>query len=382
MTETVRAEPLRVLVCDDQIDVREALRLMLKGAGYKAETAESPAAALVAVERQQFDAILIDMNYSRDTTSGEEGLQLLKDLLEREVEAPVIVMTAWSSVDLAVEAMRRGAADFVQKPWDNARLLNTVYKQAQQAADRTRAEKERKSELDLARHVQQRLLPQKFRELETLAYSGRCIPAQQVGGDYFDFFDFGADQLGFVLADVSGKGIAGAMLMANLQATFRSQSALAVRNPVAMLESVHKLFYASTPTQFFVTLFFGIYDDRRRELRYVNCGHPAALLVRGDGTLEKLEAGALPLAIFEDWSGVEGKVAIGAGDTLLAFSDGAMEAGIEDGKELGEDGLAGVLQAHAREPVEAVIDGVIRAANAISHDHLADDLTLIALRGL
>ncbi|MBX9594492.1 MAG: serine/threonine-protein phosphatase, partial [Roseomonas sp.] len=88
------------------------------------------------------------------------------------------------------------------------------------------------------------------------------------------------------------------------------------------------------------------------------------------------------LAIFEDWSGVEGKVAIGAGDTLLAFSDGAMEAGIEDGKELGEDGLAGVLQAHAREPVEAVIDGVIRAANAISHDHLADDLTLIALRGL
>ena len=134
----------------------------------------------------------MDMNYSRDTTSGDEGLDLLDKLLARDGSVPVIVMTAWSSVDLAVEAMRRGAVDFIQKPWDNAALLATIEKQANRSKERKKA----KSELEIARHVQQRMLPQHSQALKTVTFGGRCVPAREIGGDYYDFLELGAGTAG------------------------------------------------------------------------------------------------------------------------------------------------------------------------------------------
>ncbi|HZT33758.1 MAG TPA: sigma-54 dependent transcriptional regulator [Bryobacteraceae bacterium] len=112
----------RILIADDQPDVLEALRFLIKGEGYQCEAAASPAGILEAVESRDFDAVLMDLNYTRDTTSGQEGLDLLSRVQRMDGTLPVIVMTAWGSVDLAVEAMRRGARDFIQKPWENARL--------------------------------------------------------------------------------------------------------------------------------------------------------------------------------------------------------------------------------------------------------------------
>ncbi len=111
-----------ILIADDQPDVLEALRFLVKGEGYVAETVNSPAAAIDAAESREFDTVLMDLNYTRDTTSGQEGLELLQRIQALDTTLPVIVMTAWGSVELAVEAMRRGARDFIQKPWDNARL--------------------------------------------------------------------------------------------------------------------------------------------------------------------------------------------------------------------------------------------------------------------
>jgi DNA-binding NtrC family response regulator len=116
----------RVLIADDQQDVLEALRLLLKAEGFEIETVSSPAAVVAAVAAKEFDVVLMDLNYARDTTSGHEGLELLARLQQIDATLPVVVMTAWGSVDLAVEAMRRGARDFVQKPWENARLLATL----------------------------------------------------------------------------------------------------------------------------------------------------------------------------------------------------------------------------------------------------------------
>jgi DNA-binding NtrC family response regulator len=124
----------RILVADDQQDVLEAMRLLLKGEGYQLETATSPAAALNAIESRDFDAVIIDLNYTRDTTSGQEGLDLLSKIQSLDPLLPVVVMTAWGSIDLAVEAMRRGARDFIQKPWDNARLLAIVSTQTELSA--------------------------------------------------------------------------------------------------------------------------------------------------------------------------------------------------------------------------------------------------------
>src|SRR5437667_4510548 len=123
----------KILIADDQADVLAALRLLLKAERFQIETACSPAGVLRVIDSQELDVILIDLNYARDTTSGSEGLDLLSRIRVVDPTLPVVVMTAWGSVDLAVEAMRRGARDFIQKPWDNARLLAVVRTQVELA---------------------------------------------------------------------------------------------------------------------------------------------------------------------------------------------------------------------------------------------------------
>ena len=131
----------RILVADDQPDVREALRLLLKAEGYRIEAVSNPGAALAALETQDFDILLIDLNYARDTTSGREGLELLSRIQAIDSSLPVIVMTAWGSVEIAVEAMRRGARDFVQKPWENQRLLSILRTQLELSRALRRSER-------------------------------------------------------------------------------------------------------------------------------------------------------------------------------------------------------------------------------------------------
>src|SRR6185503_15548373 len=174
MAVPAAARPYRVLICDDQADVLHALRLLLKGQGYEAVTVDSPRALLQEARSGEFDLILADLNYARDTTSGEEGLDLLQGLESQGNTAPVIVMTAWGSIDLAVEAMRRGACDFVQKPWDNERVLAAIRKQAD-------SERRRQSELEIAATVQQKLFPRAARQLVSIDYAGQCVAARGVG---------------------------------------------------------------------------------------------------------------------------------------------------------------------------------------------------------
>jgi sigma-B regulation protein RsbU (phosphoserine phosphatase) len=367
---------LRILVGDDQPDILEALRLLLKGAGYQNVLVDSPQALLRAARAEPFDLILMDLNYARDTTSGEEGLDLLSNLEAQDNAAPVIVMTAWSNVDLAVEAMRRGACDFVQKPWDNARLLGAIRKQAVEASARIKADRRVKSELEIAHNVQQKLFPHQTRQLASIDYAGRCVPAREVSGDYYDFLDVGEGGLGFVLADVSGKGIGAALLMANLQACFRSQPQDALQHPAALLRSVNKLFYESTPPETFATLFFAHYDDRERRLRYANCGHPPPILVRADGAVERLSATATVLGVFSTWISEEKIVHLKPGDTLVIFSDGVTEAGIESGAEFGEDGLLALMRANADTPAETLVNQIVDAVTGEKHD----DVTVVAVR--
>lgn len=136
-----KPEPVRILVADDQTDVREALRLLLKAEGYAIETVSNPTAALESVQGGQFDIMLMDLNYQRDTTSGREGMDLLSQIQAIDSKLPIVVMTAWGSVELAVEAMRRGAGDFIQKPWDNARLLSIIRNQVELYRAMRRAER-------------------------------------------------------------------------------------------------------------------------------------------------------------------------------------------------------------------------------------------------
>jgi sigma-B regulation protein RsbU (phosphoserine phosphatase) len=386
VTAPPAAKPYKVLICDDQPDVLEALRLLLKGQGWQAVTADSPAALLRTARTGGFDLILADLNYTRDTTSGQEGMDMLASLEEQGNTAPVVVMTAWGNVDLAVEAMRRGACDFIQKPWDNNRLLATIRKQAE-------PERRRHSELEIAANVQQKMFPRKLQRLDSLDYAGHCVPAREVGGDYYDFLDASlvtqSDRttsplraIGFVLADVSGKGVPAALLMANLQACFRSQAPEALQRPSAMLRIVNKHFYESTTAERFATLFFGVYDDRTRKLRYVNCGHCPPFLLRANGEIDRLGPTATPLGAFADWKCREAEAELRVGDTLLLYSDGVTEAGIEGAEEFGEDRLTHALRVNQWQPAEALVQAVVDDVADFSAGSRSDDVTVVGLRGI
>jgi DNA-binding NtrC family response regulator len=169
----------RILIADDQQDVLDALRLLLKGHGYSIETVNSPADLLAAVARQEFDILLIDLNYARDTTSGREGLDVLSRLREMEDAPPVVAMTGWATVGLAVEAMQYGVSDFVEKPWTNTRLLEILRKQIgvgrEQRESRRRAaeearealihQQEQEREIAEAKAIQEKLLPREIRQM-------------------------------------------------------------------------------------------------------------------------------------------------------------------------------------------------------------------------
>jgi len=369
------AKPYKVLVCDDQPDVLEALRLLLKGQGWQAVTADSPSALLRAARGGGYDLILADLNYTRDTTSGQEGMDLLASLEAQGNTAPVVVMTAWGNVDLAVEAMRRGACDFVQKPWDNNRLLATIRKQVE-------PQRRRHSELEIAANVQQKLFPRKLLRLDSLDYAGHCLPAREVGGDYYDFLDASDGAIGFVLGDVSGKGVPAALLMANLQACFRSQTPEALRRPTDTLRVVNQHFLESTSAERFATLFFGIYDDRTRNLRYVNCGHCPPILLRASGEIDHLQPTATPLGAFANWKCREAEAKLGVGDTLLLYSDGVTEAGIEGEEEFGEERLTHALRVNQWQPAEALVQAIVEDVTEFSAGSRSDDVTVVGLRGI
>jgi sigma-B regulation protein RsbU (phosphoserine phosphatase) len=265
------------------------------------------------------------------------------------------------------------AASQVGVAIENIRLV-------EQMADRIEVERRADREMEIARQVQTKLFPQKMPVLETLEYIGGCIQARAVGGDYYDFLDLGPGRLAIVLADISGKGISAALLMANLQANLRSQSALAIDDLSKLLCAVNHLFYESTAPEHYATLFFATYEDDTRRLRYVNCGHNPPLVVSNTGEVRRLEATAMVLGLFDRWSCEKGEVQLEPGDTLVAFSDGVTEATSDDGEEFGEARLIATLRAKRRQSIVSLHEDVFSTVKHFSGGEQEDDITLVAVR--
>jgi catechol 2,3-dioxygenase-like lactoylglutathione lyase family enzyme len=180
-------------------------------------------------------------------------------------------------------------------------MTQAVESQRRATAQKLESERRAAHELEIAKQVQARLFPQIFPPLRTLDYAGACIQARQVGGDYYDFLNLGQERLGMVLGDISGKGIAGALLMANLQANLRSQCIAGLDDTQRLLRCVNQLFYDNTADNAYATLFFAEYDDQAQRLRYANCGHLSGLLLRGDNSLERLDSTSTVLGLFKEW---------------------------------------------------------------------------------
>jgi sigma-B regulation protein RsbU (phosphoserine phosphatase) len=377
------SEPIRTLIADDQPDVLAALGLLLKSEGYQTEEASSPAAVLDALRQRDFDVVLMDLNYARDTTSGQEGLDLISRIQEMDNTLPVVAMTAWGSIELAVEAMRRGVCDFVLKPWDNRRLLETLKKQIEQRTARSDARTPRRlvSELKDAREIQHDLLPGSVREIPGFKVAQSWRPAREVGGDYYDVIRLGS-QTAVCIGDVAGKGMPAALLMSNVQAVVKAYAAEGVE-PHELCDKVNQFICANVGHQRFVTFFYALLESETRRLVYANAGHAAPILVpasaRGREDFSYLSDGGAVLGIFDDWKYEQSEVRLSSGDRLLLFTDGITEARNAKGDEFGEERLAELLFQFKHLDVQQLNSLILDAVTGFCRGEFHDDSTLVLL---
>jgi sigma-B regulation protein RsbU (phosphoserine phosphatase) len=357
--------PAKILIADDQPHVGEALRLALRDEGFQIELAGSPAAVVTAVQARTFDLALLDLNYARDTTSGREGIELIEQLRVLDCDLAIVVMTAWGSVEIAVQALQRGAGDFIQKPWDNAALRRILHTQISlgraRRTERTRLRQDEREWAD-ARQTQQGMLPRALPELPGFQLAAAYRPARALAGDYYDVLALDAAHALICIGDVAGKGVPAALVMSNLQAAVKAYAGKDC-SPVELCRRVNRILCENCEPGRFVTFFCGVLDTAKSTFTYVNAGHNPPLVARPNGSVLKLADGGPVLGEFPDWSAAQGQITLAPGDRLAFYTDGITEAEDADGHEFGEARLvdllakyrgAGAGELHARLLAEAV----------------------------
>lgn len=381
MAEVLANMPPRVLIADDQPDVLAALHLLLKNEGFQIETVTSPAAVLDALSGGAFDVVLIDLNYARDTTSGREGLDLLSEIRALNRTLPVVVMTAWGSIELAVEAMQGGSGDFIQKPWDNAHLLSVLRKQllaGNALRQQQQAAEARERELNDAREIQRGLVPRTIPQLQGCELAAVWQSAREVGGDYFDVLKFDEHSAALCIADVMGKGLPAALLMSNVQAAVRTLASLEL-STAALCGQLNRLVCQNVDAGRFVTFFYCLLDTARKRLIYTNAGHNAPWLVRRDGSYLSLHEGGLVLGLLPESEYHFGEIELQPGDRLVMFTDGVTEAHNTNDEEYGEQQLLQLLRENRTLGAQLLQHEISQAVQQFSQGELADDTTLIVV---
>jgi sigma-B regulation protein RsbU (phosphoserine phosphatase) len=375
-----RRDPVRprILVADDQADVVAALRLLLRSAGLDADAASSVQEVRDRLTVGEYDLLLMDLNYARDTTSGREGLELLTEVHSRNKLLPIIVMTGWGSIETAVEAMRRGARTFVHKPWENATLTATVKRELDEAAARRQADAFATRELEHAQLIQRALLPTPLPQIDGCEMAALWKPASDFGGDCYDMLRFSKSRLGLSIADVAGKGLPAALLMSNLQASVRAFATDDAR-PEDITTRVNRALCRHTPLDRFVTFFYAMLDTDRKTLTCSNAGHNPPILVHSDGSVSRPSAGGMVLGVIQDTVYTQTEMPLRPGDRLVLFTDGITEAGTLDGAEFGDERLVDTVVRHRHEPANRILDATFDEVSRFTGGAFADDATLISV---
>jgi len=395
LSRQVETMQTRILIADDQPDVLRALHLLLKGHGYETETVSSPAELLEAIAHREFDLLLMDLNYARDTTSGREGLDLLAQLNLIESVPPIVVMTGWATVSIAVEAMRRGVTDFVEKPWTNAKLLEILQKQI--ALGRERRESARRTvrqnqahqeiasllqeqdrEIAEARSIQEGFLPKEIPQLRGYELASAWQSARVVGGDYFDMLSFGGERMGLCIADVAGKGMPAALLMSNLQAAVRGLASPELR-PDELCVRLNALLCRNIASDRFITFFYAQLDGPSRMLQYVNAGHNPPVVLHRDGSHYRLTEGGGVFGAFPNQTFAMGTTRLEPGDRMVLFTDGVTEASDAEDQEFGEERLVRLLEENCVSTAKEIQAKILQAAGDFCRGAWHDDATLLIL---
>ncbi|MBV9280053.1 MAG: SpoIIE family protein phosphatase [Chloroflexi bacterium] len=368
----------RVLVVDDDPDINRLVSVRLKARGFDVRSASDGEEALAELVESPPDVLFLDVSMP-----GLSGLDVLERVRGERLDLAVIMMTAFGSEEVAVEALRRGADDYLRKPFET-REFQAVLDRTVRRLELTRQnvwlqnqldEKRRQLEEELARaaRVQAELLPRDAPVLPGFELAARCLPAREVGGDFYDWLETAPGCVTLILGDVMGKGMPAALLMATVRAVLRAasqQSSPAGAVRIAAGAIAHDLDRSDS----FVTLFHTQLVAAERRLLYVDAGHGYAFLRRSDGSVERLRRGGLPLGIMQEERYDEGCVDLRAGDTVVVYSDGLAEARAD--RTLDMPAVAQAVEGAAT--AAEMVDRLIALAGCAGE--CPDDLTVMVLR--
>jgi sigma-B regulation protein RsbU (phosphoserine phosphatase) len=378
-TEPVQGAPAerlpRVLIADDQGDVLHALRLLLKHNGFEVHEATDPASTMAAIHEHVFDVVLLDLNYHRDTTSGREGLDLLSRIRSADPTVSLLVMTAWANTEIAIEAMRRGACDFVIKPWTNETLLDSVSHHACRAAETRRRERRFAYEMDQVREMFRRFVPGEVAGAPGLEIAASAENLDSVGGDYFEAVHHGA-KTAICLGDVVGKGFSAAFLLSSLHALAKPLLKQMLE-PADMCSRLNASICELGLNGRFISLVYGVIDRESRRFCYSNAGHNPPLLVQSEGVTQ-LSCGGRILG-FDPSTYAAETVQLRSGDRLVFYTDGISE----NRNSLGEEfGISRIIEAATRRRAGAAKDlqaDIMEAARRHGNGRFEDDATVIVV---
>jgi len=385
-----------LLVVDDSSIIRDILCFQIDELGYQVDSAENGAVALEMMHQQQYDLILSDIMMPE-----MDGYQMLETLKKSDQfrHIPVIMITDVNEIESIARCIELGAEDYLPKNYNEVvlkarieaclekkRLRDVEIAYTQKLEEDFIAEKREKErmqqELEIARKIQDSLLPEKTPSVPGLDIGAITFPAKEVGGDFYDFIQVDPQNLGFVIADVSGKGVPAALFMSLSRAIIRANAFRNQNCADAIIQS-NKLIEEDSKTCMFVTVFYGILETSTNLYRYVNAGHNPPILIRsGSDQTETLStAGGIALGIFEDIELQESHVQLQPGDLLIHYTDGITEAFNDKGEEFGEERLVEVILTNRTLTAADLVKATIAAVEAFADGYpQTDDITLIVLK--
>ena len=304
-------------------------------------------------------------------------MDLIQRLREVDGTLPIIALTAWGNVELAVSAMQQGASDFIEKPWRNDALLEKVQALNQRAQRARSSQRISEFERHDAHQLQTRIVPQRHLTAGGIEIFGDSIPAGVVGGDYFGVWQPTPDTLHFCVADVSGKGTPGAMIASMLYASVSTLSSSS-NSPEVILGQVETILHNQLGEGHYVTVFYGVLDVKTHVLSFVNAGHCPPIVRHGDGTIESLAPTRPVLGFMFDDAFRSERLRLAGGDRLLLYTDGVTEAASHAGEEFGAERLASAFDGGAR-PLPELWTGIMQQVRNHADGTFADDATMVLI---
>ena len=364
----------RIMVIEDDPAILRGLAMNLRLESYDVLTASRGDEGYRMVQQEQPDLVILDL-----MLPGMNGYDVCRQLRRHGMATPILMLTAQEQEVDRLQGFEAGADDYVTKPFSVRELLVRVRAILRRSEGRSDLANQR--ELDEARRIQERLMPSEIPQLHGMRIAGTCRPARITGGDYFDVLKLHDRAVAVCIADVCGKGMPAAMLMANLQAAVKTCASKGMR-PQELCETVNRLMCDNIAGQGFITFFYAVIETDGEGVRHCtscNAGHNPPIVACQDGSFMRLDCGGAVLGVLRNWRYEEQEVRLNAGDRILLYSDGITENRNAAGEEFGEARLVDLLSYCTDGNAEGLIEHVIAAAENFGQGTFEDDVTVVAL---